>query len=553
VQRIFLTGLSGSGKSTVGREVARLLGWDCVDTDDLLAERTGLPAGQALLEYGEPGFRQLESEILMSAAGPERVVIATGGGTVIAEANRNFMRERGLVVYLNVSIETAWQRIQEHMHQDGMPVLRPLVAGADGQPRLQGLYAARKQWYEQATVHIDANEYPPAIIAGQVVACALSQGYLSSASLPREIVTMHLGTMTSRAVIEWGGLYSLPQTLQSLGFLQRVFIVTDAEVGRLYSKPVQFMLEDAGFVPHIFTIPAGESSKSFPYFQQILDWLVEHKAERQEPIIAMGGGVVGDLAGFVAACYQRGVPLIQVPTSLLAQVDSAIGGKTGINHPLGKNLIDAYHQPRLMMVDPAMLLTLPERVYREGWAEIVKYGMVLDAELFEILEAHAGSLQVRDATLLTAIIARCIRLKMGVVQLDEHDSGLRNILNYGHTFGHALEALTDYGSWLHGEAVSIGMEVAARIATARGLLSQEDALRQQKLLRALDLPLDCPGVDSGAALAAMQRDKKVQAGRMRWVLATRVGHGEVYDDVPEAVVRDALAAVCSMYQGRKAW
>jgi len=205
------------------------------------------------------------------------------------------------------------------------------------------------------------------------------------------------------------------------------------------------------------------------------------------------------------------------------------------------------------MVDPAMLLTLPERVYREGWAEIVKYGMVLDAELFEILEAHAGTLQVRDATLLTAIVARCIRLKMGVVQLDEHDSGLRNILNYGHTFGHALEALTDYGNWLHGEAVSIGMEVAARIATARGLLSQEDALRQQKLLRALDLPLDCPGVDSGAALAAMQRDKKVQAGRMRWVLATRVGHGEVYDDVPEAVVRDALAAVCSTYQGRKAW
>jgi 3-dehydroquinate synthase len=480
-------------------------------------------------------------------------VIATGGGAVIAEANRNFMHEHGLVVYLNVSIETAWRRIQEHLRQDGMPALRPLVAGADGQPRLQGLYAARKQWYEQATVHIDTNEYPPAIIASQVVACALSHGYLSSSSLPRENVTMHLGTITSRAVIEWGGLYSLPQTLQSLGFLQRVFMVTDTEVGRLYSKPVQLLLEEAGFVPHIFTIPAGESSKSLPYFQQILDWLVEHKAERQEPIIAMGGGVVGDLAGFVAACYQRGVPLIQVPTSLLAQVDSAIGGKTGINHPLGKNLIGAYHQPRLMMVDPAMLLTLPERVYREGWAEIVKYGMVLDAELFEMLEAHAGSLQVRDATLLTAIVARCIRLKMGVVQLDEHDSGLRNILNYGHTFGHALEALTDYGSWLHGEAVSIGMEVAARIATARGLLSQEDALRQQKLLRALDLPLDCPGVDSGAALAAMQRDKKVQAGRMRWVLATRVGHGEIYDDIPEPVVRDALAAVCSTYQGGKAW
>jgi shikimate kinase / 3-dehydroquinate synthase len=545
LQRIFLTGLSGSGKSTIGEEVARLLGWDFIDTDELITKRTGLPVGQALLEYGEQRFRELESEILVSASGPERVVIASGGGAVIAEANRTFMREQGLVVYLNVTIETAWQRIQEHLREHGTAALRPLVAGAHGQQRLQDLYAVRKQWYEQAEEHIDTNENSPTIIARQVVACALAKGYLSSATSTREVVTMHLGTLTSRAVIEWGGLYSLPQTLQSLEFSQRVFIVTDTEVGRLYSGPVQALLENAGFGTHIFTVPAGEASKSFLYFQQILDWLVEHKAEHKEPIVALGGGVVGDLAGFVAACYHRGVPLIQVPTSLLAQADSAIGGKTGINHPQGKNLIGAYYQPGLIMVDPAFLLTLPERVYREGWAEIVKYGMVLDTDLFELLAANAGSTRARDATLLPAIIARCVRLKMGVVQLDEHDGGLRNILNYGHTFGHALEALSGYESWLHGEAVSIGMEVVARIAVARGLLSQEDALRQHKLLLALDLPVHCPGVDLEAALAAMRRDKKVRSGRMRWVLPTRIGHGEVFDDIPESLVRDALAGVCS--------
>src|SRR5207245_1610102 len=221
---------------------------------------------------------------------------------------------------------------------------------------------------------------------------------------------------TSQAIIEWGGLHHLPLTLRSYELQPRLFIVTDSEVGALYAQPLQEVLKDAGFVPHIFTIPAGESSKSFGCFQQIIDWLVEQKAEAKEAIIALGGGVVGDLTGFVASCYLRGVPLIQVPTTLLAQVDSAIGGKTGINHPLGKNLIGAFYQPKLIYVDPAFLLTLPERVYREGWAEIVKYGMILDADLFETLEMHTSLLHARDPALLTKIIAHCIRLKMDVVQ-----------------------------------------------------------------------------------------------------------------------------------------
>jgi shikimate kinase/3-dehydroquinate synthase len=544
-QRIFLTGLSGSGKSTVARQVAKLLGWDFVDTDALLSERCGLPVGQVLVEYGEERFRQVESEALVSAASRDRIVIATGGGAVISESNRTFMREHGMTVYLQVSVETAWQRVQEHMRQSGISAVRPLVVGTDGHQRLQELYAVRKQWYEQTETHINTDENSPNIVAGRVVAFALAHGYLSNSSLPPETVTLKPGTVSSQAVVEWGGLHHLPQALQSSGVSKRVFIVTDTEVGRLYIEPVQDLLAEAGFVPQVFTIPAGESSKSLQYWQQILDWLVEHKAEHQEAIVALGGGVAGDLAGFVAATYQRGVPLVQVPTSLLAQVDAAIGGKTGINHPLGKNLIGAFYQPKLIIVDPAFLLTLPERMYREGWAEIVKYGMILDADLFEMLEMRTSSLHARDATLLAEIVARCIRLKMDVVQRDERDGGLRNILNYGHTFGHALEALTDYGTWLHGEAVSIGMEVAAQIAVSRGLLANEHAVRQHKLLHALDLPVHCPGVDTDAVLELMQRDKKVRAGRMRWVLPTRIGHAQVYAGIPLEVVQDAVATVCS--------
>ena len=545
MQQIFLTGLSGSGKSTVGRQVAELLRWDFIDTDTLLSERCGMPVGQVLVEYGEQRFRQMESEALISSTDEKRVVIATGGGVIISEANRAFMREHGLTVYLETSVETAWQRVQEQIHKSGNDAVRPLVGETNGQQRLQDLYEVRKQWYEQAALCINTDKDPPDLVTRRIAAFALAGGYLNSSSLPQETVTLQLGKITSQAVVEWSGLRHLSLSLQAAGFSKRVFVVTDSDVGLLYIEPIQDLLADAGFVPRIFTIPAGESSKSLQHWQQILDWLVEQKADHQEAIVALGGGVVGDLAGFVAATYHRGVPLIQVPTSLLAQVDSAIGGKTGINHPLGKNLIGAFYQPRLIIVDPAFLLTLSERVYHEGWAEIVKYGMILDIDLFEMLEEQTSLLHTRDATFLTRIITRCIQLKMDIVQRDERDGGLRNILNYGHTFGHALEATTEYGTWLHGEAVAIGMEVAGQIAVARGLLTNEHALRQHELLQVLHLPIRCPGIDAESVLERMQRDKKVRAGRTRWVLPTRIGHAKVFDDIPLTLIQEAVAMVCS--------
>lgn len=545
MQRIFLTGLSGAGKSTVGRRVAALLNWDFIDTDDVLTEQAGCPVGQALTMYGEERFRQLESEALRAAASRERVVIATGGGAVIAEANRRFMHEQGLVVYLRTGVETAWQRVQTHLQMEGEQVQRPLLAGDDGQQRLRELLTTRAAWYEQADVEISTDATMPESVAQQVIVSALTNGQLLADDSTRISTNLQLTSTVSQAIVEWGGFCQLPEALTSLGTRGRVFIVTDSSVGALYADASGMLLANEGvFKPYVFTVPAGEASKSFACFQQIIDWLVEHHAERSEPLIALGGGVVGDLTGFVAASYRRGVPLIQVPTTLLAQVDSSIGGKTGINHPLGKNLLGAFYHPGLIFVDPAVLLTLPERAYREGWAEIVKTGVILDADLFAQLEEHLPEIERRGADLLTGVVARCIRLKMDVVQGDERDGGLRNILNYGHTFGHALEAITEYGTWLHGEAVSIGMEVAGRIAVEHGLISQDDLLRQRKLSQAIGLPITCPGVDSEAILAAMQHDKKVQAGRTRWILPTCIGHAQMYSDVPLEQVRAAVEAVC---------
>lgn len=544
MQRIFLTGLSGAGKSTVGRRVALLLNWDFIDTDDLLAERAGVPVGQALADYGEERFRQLEGEALRDAASREHVVVATGGGIVISEANRAFLREQGLTVYLQTSIETAWQRIQEHLNGAGEHAYRPLVAGPAGKQRLHDLLAARAAWYEQALVHIATDTITPESAASQIFVSALAAGQLLASDSARISSNLRVGGMISQAVIEWGSFCQLSAALQARSTQRRVFIVTDSSVGALYAVAVRALLEHAGLEPLLFTVPAGEGSKSFACFQQIIDWLVEHHAERSEPLVALGGGVVGDLTGYVAASYRRGVPLIQVPTTLLAQIDSSIGGKTGINHPLGKNLIGAFYQPELIFADPALLLTLPERAYREGWAEIVKTGVILDAELFAMLEERLADLERRDADLLTQVVARCIRMKMDVVQGDERDGGLRNILNYGHTFGHALETITTYGTWLHGEAVSIGMEVAGRIAVARGLISADELTRQRRLLQAIGLPIECPGVDGEKILLAMQNDKKVQNGRTHWILPTRIGQAQMYSDVPLETARAAIAAVC---------
>jgi len=346
-------------------------------------------------------------------------------------------------------------------------------------------------------------------------------------------------------VVDWGGLERLPQYLSQLQLPPRVFLVADSNLQPLYLPAVMENLSQAGFEPYLYVIPAGEASKSQQQVNSIYDWLVDLHAERREAMIALGGGVVGDLVGFVAATYLRGVPLVHIPTSLLAQVDSAIGGKTGINHPRGKNLIGAFYHPRLVLADPALLLTLPVRSRTEGWAEVVKYGIILDTELFALLEAHADTLREFShppTSLLCQIIARCIDLKAAVIEEDEREQGRRAILNYGHTIGHALENASGYGELLHGEAVSLGMVAAAQLAHEAGMFSAEDMARQNQLLARLGLPVAYHGsVRTQAILAATQLDKKVVGKRIRWVLPQRIGE-VVVTTLPDELVSRVVTA-----------
>jgi 3-dehydroquinate synthase len=358
-----------------------------------------------------------------------------------------------------------------------------------------------------------------------------------------------------------GLLRALPKHLAGLGLRGALWLISDSEVYPHYGGAVEGALRGAGYAIQSHTVPNGEASKDLGVVARCYDWLIGGGVERRDVVLALGGGVVGDLAGFVAATVLRGIALVQLPTTLLAMVDSAIGGKTGVNHPLGKNLIGAFHQPLLVLSDTDTLATLPPRELRAGWAEVIKHGVIRDAGLFEMLEQVAGrrsqvadvsdgvTHDTRPATAalfpepqLSELIRRAAKVKVDVVNVDEREIGERILLNYGHTLGHALEAAAGYGTLLHGEAVAIGMMLAARIAERLGMLDAASIERQGRLLLTYGLPVAIPrGIGPDRLLDLTLRDKKVRAGRVRWVLPTTIGAATVRDDVPEQLVRETVA------------
>jgi 3-dehydroquinate synthase len=356
-------------------------------------------------------------------------------------------------------------------------------------------------------------------------------------------MTVHLGPRSYDIVLGRGLTHQFGHFIrQLLPQSATALLVADEHTQKL-SAPLSVPLTEAGFATMTVVVPAGEQSKSLEQLSRLYDALYEMKADRRTPVIAVGGGVVGDLAGFAAATYNRGLPLIMVPTTLLAMVDSSVGGKTAINHPRGKNLIGAFHQPKGVWIDTDHLETLPGREYRSGLAEVVKYGVIRDPDLFETLEHHVEALRDGDRNLLPAVIARCCRIKADVVEQDEYEeTGVRAILNYGHTFAHAFEVVGMADRWLHGEAVAAGMMCAAHLAQRIGFLEDASLLsRQQALLETFRLPTrPLSHWDVEALLAAMQRDKKAAAGRLRFVLPRRLGEVSLVDDVPPTEVRQLL-------------
>jgi 3-dehydroquinate synthase len=355
-------------------------------------------------------------------------------------------------------------------------------------------------------------------------------------------VCVPLGARSYSIIVGANLLPRLGRDCAALGLGRRCAIISDRNVARHYGKAVERSLRSAGFEPCSITVPAGETAKSLKTVHACYDRLSAHRLERKSFIVALGGGVVGDLAGFVAATYLRGIPFVQAPTTLLAQVDSSVGGKTGVNLKAGKNLVGAFHQPRLVLCDLNTLKSLPPREYRAGLAEVIKYGIIHDGALFARLERDLARLLKLDARVLADVVARCCEIKADVVGQDETEGGLRAILNFGHTIGHALEAISSYGRYLHGEAISVGQVAAAELSAAMLGLPQLDVERIAALFRRAGLPtsVELNRREMKQLFATMRVDKKVSDGKVNFVLAKKIGEVVWGQTVPEELIRETL-------------
>jgi shikimate kinase/3-dehydroquinate synthase len=558
--RIFLTGFSGTGKSAVAALVAAALGWRALDTDDIIEERCGRSIPDIFARDGEARFRELETDALREAARQVDVVVATGGGIVQSAANRRLMGDGGFVVCLEGRPDVLWRRIRD---AGGSATERPLLAGADPLARIRALKRQRQPFYALAdcTVHTDSLTLPQ--VAEEVVRAwrRLSaqaardpnrlSGEPAGGEAGEDACWVNAESARYPVYVEWGALAHLGERLREAGLSGAAHVVSDDHVWHHYGEAVLASLRQAGFEADSYVVPAGEASKTLTTASLLYEWLASRRVERGHAVVALGGGMVGDLAGFTAATYLRGLPLVHVPTSLLAMVDASIGGKVAVNLSEAKNLVGAFYQPRLVVADVSALTTLPARELTSGWAEVVKHALIMDPDLLSTLENRVADLRRLEPEVTTAVVRRNVELKAQVVSEDERETtARRTILNYGHTVAHGLETASDYEALLHGEAVAVGMAAAAEIGQRLGLTPPALVERQAALLASFGLPWQASGIDPERALAAMALDKKVSGRAVRWVLLEDVGCPVLREDVPAALVRQAVRRACGVAEKR---
>jgi 3-dehydroquinate synthase len=549
IANLIITGFSGTGKSLVVMEVALRLNWDFLDTDDEIVKQTGKPIAEIFRQDGENSFRELERETIRKACQQRQTVIAIGSGAIVDPQNYELLAKTGLIVCLEAKPETIYERLLREAARGPEAVVRPLLAVDNLLERIRQLKASRQPYYAKAdwTIHTDGLSVSE--VAEEVIrASRLLRRYTPHNDSDKDITCMvETKTQSYPIFVGYGLLDKLDEKIRQVALSGTATIVSDENVFSIYGSKVEGILKDAGFAVNSFVVPPGEETKNMGYAIKIYDFLVEHRAERDDIIIALGGGMVGDLAGFVAATFLRGMFWVQMPTSLVAMVDASIGGKVGVNHPEGKNLIGAFYQPNLVLADCQTLNTLPQRELISGWAEVIKHGLILDKEFFEFLETNVNRLQELEPELLIQAIVRSAAIKAQVVSQDEKEKeGKRTILNYGHTIAHGLEAATQYKRFLHGEAVAIGMVGAAKLSQRLGLLPSAAVERQQALLQKFGLPTSLRAKRSNLKLSlagvtrAMELDKKVRGKAIRWVLLQDIGKAVIRSDVPQ---QDVLAAL----------
>lgn len=552
-RNIFLVGLMGAGKTTVGRALAKRLNKRFIDSDHEIEARTGASIPLIFEIEGEASFRQREAEAIRDLTAQQGIVLATGGGAVLNPVNREFLKQRGTVIYLRASVNSILQRTSHDKN-------RPLLQTADPRKRIEELWHAREPLYrEVADLIIETGrtnvQFLVQTILNQLVpnSCECQEMHADIDQHSQEAGMTTLPSLSNTLQVSLGdrsypitiGPDLLPEVELIGQHIQgtKVAVVTNTVVGPLYLECLTKTLMAAGKQVIPIELPDGEEAKNWENLMHIFDVLLAQKCDRKTTLVALGGGVVGDMTGFAAASFMRGVPFIQVPTTLLAQVDSSVGGKTGINHPLGKNMIGAFYQPQAVIADTSTLDTLPPRELSAGLAEVIKHGAIIDAPFFDWIESNIAQLVARDAAALAYAIKRSCEIKADVVRQDEREGGLRAILNFGHTFGHAIEAGMGYGVWLHGEAVGCGMVMAADLSHRLGFIDAQAKERITAVVRAANLPVVAPDLGEERWLDLMEVDKKNEGGKIKFILLKPLGAPVIMSVQQETLLATLRACV----------
>jgi shikimate kinase/3-dehydroquinate synthase len=555
---LVFVGMMGSGKSAIGQRLAARLGLPFVDADaEIVAAAAGMTIPEIFAKYGERYFRDGERRVIMRLLNAGQMVLATGGGAFMDPPTRERVAERAVSIWLDADLKTLMKRVRRKND-------RPLLHTDDPEETMRQLLEKRRPLYEMADIRVESRDEPQDVMAEATLDALYAELPRINATrraaqekdFTKAMTHLHLdraaaepGAATRETVhVSLGGrsydIHIGADLLAEAGaHISRIApgaacaIVTDENVARLHLPALEDSLKKSGVRYSTIVVKPGEGSKSLATFGRVCDEALAAKIERRDLIVAFGGGVVGDLAGYAAASLRRGMRFVQIPTTLLSQVDSSVGGKTGINSPHGKNLIGAFHQPSLVLADVDVLRTLSMREFRAGYAEVVKYGLIGDRRFFEWLEADAEAVFHSRAEQICAVAVSC-ETKATIVARDETEQGDRALLNLGHTFGHAFELLTGYDSarLVHGEGVAIGMACAARFSARLGLCAPADADRVARHLASVGLPTeirDIPGLnfDVHAIVAAMYQDKKVESGALTFILMRGVGEAFIAKSV----------------------
>jgi 3-dehydroquinate synthase len=541
-KNIFLVGLMGAGKTTIGRLLARRLGMRFIDSDHAIEARTGASIPWIFEIEGEASFRRREADMIRELSAQEGIVLATGGGAVLNPDSRALLAARGTVIYLRASVGSILARTSHDKN-------RPLLQTPDPRKKLEELTAQREPLYREIADMVIDTGRPNVQSMVQTILdqLAAQQASRECRGVPPPMNEQNRISLNVELDERSYPITIGPRLLDDPALLSRhlagnkVAIVTNTTVAPLYLDKVAAPLRASGREVVEIVLPDGEEYKTWACLNQVFDALLANKCDRKTTLVALGGGVIGDMTGFAAATYMRGVPFVQIPTTLLAQVDSSVGGKTGINHPLGKNMIGAFYQPRAVLADTSTLGTLPARELSAGLAEVIKHGAILDGEFFDWIEQNIGKLVARDPAALAYAIARSCEIKADVVRKDEREGGLRAVLNFGHTFGHAIEAGMGYGSWLHGEAVGCGMVMAADLSHRIGLVDAATVERVRALVQAAGLPVVAPDLGAERWIELMEVDKKNEGGAIKFILLKPLGSPSI-TSVPQEHLLATLAA-----------